>query len=287
MAGHEKSFVDNAGTYSLAHYNLIERIKDLVSAAGQGWTVLRYDTSGENHELILKGEGIDGAQEIFVGFRTYQNAGADYYNLAAAAFTGYVSENSFDNQPGAILSGIPAHNQRIDYWLSWNAQHIKLAMKVGTPVYESAYVGYLLPYARPSQYPYPIICGGMLNGVPATRFSDSSHSMPYKGDRANMRLRDNNGSWLQPYCYPYSNDQNVLAGSTNALRDTAGYYHLMPVELFDPGTSLYGVLDGIYFVTGFDNTVENTLTIDGVDYIVIQDVSRTGFNDYYAIRMDA
>jgi hypothetical protein len=159
-------------------------------------------------------------------------------------------------------------------------------MKVGTPVYESAYVGYLLPYARPSQYPYPIVCGGMLDGVPATRFSDASHSMPYKGNRANMRLRDTNGIWRQPYCYPYSNDQNVIAGDPNALRDTGGYYHLMPVECFDPNTNLYGVLDGIYFITGFDNTVENTLTIDTVDYVVIQDVSRTGLNDYYAIRMD-
>ena len=281
---HEISYVDQVGTWSLAHYNMLEKIHDLATA--NGWTEERYDTSGDNHELILMGEGLTGTEEIYVGFRTYQDADADYYNLAVMAATGYVSGNSFDNQPNAILSGIPAHNQRIDYWLSLNAQHIKMGLKVGTPVYESAYVGYLLPYARPSQFPYPIVCGGMLDGTPATRFSDSGHSMPYNGSRANMRMRDTSGTWQQISCYPYSNDQNVLAGDPNALRDTEDYYHLMPVELFDPGTNLYGALDGIYFISGFNNTVENTLTIGGVDYVVMQDVWRTGFNDYYAIRMD-
>lgn len=62
----------------------------------------------------------------------------------------YISANSFDSQPGAIISGVPAHNQRIDYWLTVNPQHITMTLKVGTPVYESCYVGEFLPYARPS-----------------------------------------------------------------------------------------------------------------------------------------
>lgn len=284
--GHDIGTVTNiSGSFSLAHYNMLEKIKDLVTAVGQGWTQLRYDTSGDNHELILQGEGLTGAESIFVGFRTYQSADADYYNLAAMAASGYTSGDNFDNQPNNIVSGIPAHNQQIDYWLSWNAQHIKIAMKVGTPVYTSGYVGKILPYARPSQFPYPVVCCGMLNDTPATRFSNTTYGMPYKGNRANMRLRDTEGQWSQPSCYPYSND--VLAGSTAALRDTADNYHLMPVELYDPGNHIWGALDGIYFITGFNNSVENTLTIDTVDYVVIQDVWRTGFDDYYAIRMDS
>ena len=280
---HDIGYVDNST--QLAHYAMLEKIKDQVTAAGQGWTVLRYVDTVDNRELILEGEGLTGEERIYVGFRTYQNADADYYNLVAMACTGYVEGNAFDHQPNAMLSGIPAHNQRIDYWFSWNAQHIKMALKVGTPVYESAYVGKFLPYARPSQFPYPIVCGGMLDGTPATRFSDSSHSMPYKGNRANMRMRDTNGQWRQVRCYPYSNGR--LAGSTDALRDTGGNYHLMPVELYVSSENLYGALEGIYFVTGFDNTVENLIVIDGIEYVVIQDVWRTGFPDYYAIRMDA
>jgi len=276
-------FVDNS--VQLAHYAMLEKIKDQVTAAGQGWTVLRYDDTVDNRELILEGEGLTGEERIYVGFRTYQSVDADYYNLVVASFTGYLEAESFDSQPQAILSGIPAHNQRIDYWLSWNAQHIKFALKVGTPVYESAYVGKFLPYARPSQFPHPIVNCGMLDGTPATRFSDTSHSIPYKGNRANMRMRNTDGSWIQPHCYPYNNAQ--LAGSATALRDTGSQYHLMPVELYASGLNIYGALEGIFFVSGFDNTVENLIVIDGIEYIVIQDVGRNGFRDYYAIRMDA
>lgn len=275
---HSISYVDNSGG-TLAHYKMLAAIKDLAESAS--WQVLRYDTAPANRELILKGPGLSGLEEVFVGFRTYQDAGADYYNLCAATMVGYVSGNAFDTQPGIILSGVPAHNNRIDYWATANGQRIALAMKVGTPVFESAYVGKFLPYARGSQYPYPVVCGGMLNGAAATRFSEATHSMPYKGNRANLRLRNNDGTWLQPHAHPWQNA--VLS----ALRDSNGQYSLTPVVLNDNTGNIYGELDGIFHISGFNNATENTLTIGGVTYVVIQDVSRTGFADYYVMRLDA
>ncbi|STZ08602.1 Uncharacterised protein [Moraxella caprae] len=156
-----------------AHYQMLQKIKDLALRSGD-WQLLREDISTDNHEIILKGRGYSQKEEIFVGVRTYQNPQADYYNLAVATFTGYVPSNPFDNQPSAKISGVPAHNQRIDYWLTVNPQRIACCMKVGTPVYEHFYIGKFLPYARPSQYPYPVVCAGMLNGTPTTRFSDTS-----------------------------------------------------------------------------------------------------------------
>ncbi|UZX36740.1 hypothetical protein [Pseudomonas sp. B111] len=282
---HQIGFVDNSGGV-LAHYKMLETIRDFASA--NGWTVLRYDTAPANRELILKGVGYTGEEEIFVGFRTYQDAGADYYNLLAAVFTGYVPGNTFDSQPGARLSGVPAHNNRIDYWLTLNPQRIALAMKVGTPVYESAYVGKCLPYGRPSQYPYPVVCGGMLSGAAVARFSDTVHSGYFKGVTAAMALRSND-NWLQPSCYPWGNTYIAGTGGSATqtnLRDTGGNYQLLPVELHDNTANLWGALDGIYYISGFDNAVENTLTIGSVDYVVIQDVWRTGHTDYYALRMD-
>ncbi|SFB65116.1 hypothetical protein SAMN04244574_04767, partial [Azotobacter beijerinckii] len=153
---------------------------------------------------------------------------------------------------------------------------------------ESCYVGKCLPYGRPSQYPYPVVCGGMLSGAAATRFSDTSHSGYFKGNKAAMGLRSNAG-WVQPYCYPWGNV--YLAGAASAsnntnLRDTGNVYPLLPVELHDNTANLWGALDGIFYISGFNNAVENTLSIDGVDYLVIQDVWRTGHTDYYAMRLD-
>lgn len=274
--------VQNVGV--LAHYMMLDKIKTFAEA--NGYTILRYDTTIANRELIMRGSGLSGTENIYVGFRCYQDAGADYYNITAATFTGYVSGNTFSSQPGAMFSAIPAHNMRIDYWLTLNGQRIALAMKVGTPVYESGYVGKIFPYATPSQYPYPVLCGGMLAGEPAIRYSDTTHAMPYKGDRAGFRLWFNSGVWLQPKSYPWTNPRYASPSGNYQLRDTDGTYHLIPIVVYDDN-GIYGELDGIFYISGFNNAVENTISLSGVTYVVIQDVSRTGFIDYYALRMDA
>ena len=275
-------FTDQTGTTGFAHKELLLRIKALAEA--NGWVTLRYDTSNAaSHELILQGEGISGDKEIFIGFRTYESVAADYYNLSAAGFTGYVPGNPWATQPGMLESGIPAHNQRVDYWLQVNAQRINLALKVGTPVYTSGGAGLFLPYCLPSQYPYPLYVAGMLNGAPATRYSDTAMSMPWKGARANFRIRWFDGTWKQPEAYPWNNPW--IGGARSQLRDTNSQYPVMPIHVCDSTPNVYGVLDGIGYVSNFNNTVESTVAADGVDWVCIQDVGRTSFNDYFAMRL--
>lgn len=276
---HEISFVQNVGV--LAHYMMLDKIKTFAEA--NGYTILRYDTAIANRELIMRAPGYSGSEQIFIGFRCYQDAGADYYNMTVAGFTGYVPGNSFATQPGAFLSGIPAHNNRIDYWLTLTPQRIALAMKVGTPVYQVAYTGKFNKYAFNSQYPYPVAVGGMLVGEPATRFSDTNHSMPYKGNRANFGMRFNDGTWRNVQTHPWNNSN--IAGTTYSTRDTKNEYPLESIILMDTQGE-YGELEGVYQISGFNNVVENTTTIAGITYLVVQDVSRNGFIDYIAMRLD-
>lgn len=276
---HQIGFVDDSGGV-LAHYKMLETIKDFASA--NGWQVLRYKTDVENRELILKGLGYTGEEEIFVGFSTYHDVKADYYNLSVVGMAGYVPGNTLHTQPFARWSGIPCHNYYADYWMDCSPQRIALAIKAGTPVYESGYVGKIFPYATPGQYPYPLAVGGMFNGNPSTRYSETTHSIPYKGNRPNLNLLFNSGAWLEPECWPWNN--SYIAGASTQVRDTGGEYALLPVVLSD-ANGIYGELEGVFHISGFDNVVENTLEINGVTYIVIQDVWRTGFNDYYALRM--
>lgn len=288
---HEISSVDDTG--QSAHYNMVLAIKTFAEA--NGWTTLRYDTSTTNHELIMLAPGLSGIEQIYVGIQTYQDADADYYNLSVAGFTGYVAGNTFETQPGYQASGVPCHNRRVDYWLTLNGQRMVLVMKVGTPVYEMAYLGKFLPYAKPDQYPYPVLAAGMLNGKAATRFSDTSHSMPFKGARANMRMRFNDGVWRQPKCYPWhrtgTDTGNSLTGDRSqkyrrSLRDTNGSYSLLPIILLEDALGLFGEPDGVRYISGFNNSVENTLTHAGKTWVVFQDVYRSGFTDYVAVRMD-
>lgn len=287
-----------------AHYQMLAAIKALAEA--NGWVTMRYDTVSADREWIGKSTGLSGVEEIYVGFRTYQSFSGDYYNLVAGTFIGYVPGNSFDSQPGAYLSGVPAHNNAITYYMIVNQQRIALAMKVGTPVYESAYVGKMFPDATPGEFPSPLVCAGMLNGVPATRYSDTSanHTFGYlSGTSAQLRLRSNMGSWIPVNCWPY--DSTYLAGTYND-QPTGVYYQPQRIELND-ASNCYGSLDGVYFITGFNNAVENVLQIGGtpVDqtgmdpptavaavlaaggraFVVIQNAHRTGFDNYCLMEM--
>lgn len=277
-------FVDDTVQY--ANRAMLEYIRDFVSnPLGANWTILEQDVASATRYWIAEAPGYvgpDGQVKAYVGMRAYQDVPSDYYNLSVATFTGYVPGNTFVTQPGYVESGVPAHNQRIDYWLTVNDRRVAFALKVGTPVYESAYAGFALPYATPRQYPYPIVCGGMLTGIPATRFSDTAHSFAFKGNRTNLKLRFVDGTYKTPYAWPWGNARLATQG----IRPAGTYYPLPRVVLHDNAANIYGELDGIHFITGFDNVVENTLVIGGLTYVVIQDVWRTGFADYFALRLD-
>ena len=279
-------YVDNTGSEGIAHWQMLLEIKALAEA--NGWETLRYLNPGpytDNsvvRELILRGKGLSGDQQIFVGFRAYQNVAADYYNLTSAGFTGYVATNAFDKQPGYYESFVPAHNRRIDYWLVANAQRVTFGLKVGTPVYLPGYAGYHYPHARPDQFPYPICVGGLGVGLAPIRFSDPALSMPYRGTRPGFALRFVDGSWRNVDCWPWN---NTFLMNTNQVRDNNGIYVPLPVSLNDAAPNIYGTLDGIFAISGFDNATENTAVIDGDTYVVLQDGTRNGFNDYMLLRL--
>lgn len=128
-------------------------------------------------EVILEGPGLAGTDEIFVGFRTERNESVGWYNMFMAGYTGYSAGLSFFDQPGAfeikdLGSGdeqfmwtpmVPLWDTSMDYWISGSGRRFTFGVKVGT-VYVGGYLGFFLPYATPSQYPYPLAVGGSLIG---------------------------------------------------------------------------------------------------------------------------
>lgn len=248
----------------------------------QIWKVLRWDDTGGPdavRELIMVGNGYTGAEEIYVGFRTNHLVSADYYNLSTAFFTGYVPANTFVLQPGYTEVGFCGHNLRLDYWLIANGQRIAAGLKIATPVYEGFYVGKILPYGTPGQFPYPVVAIGTLTGQATTRFSETTHSIGYKGG-ATCKLRFIDASIKNPEAAPWNQ-----FGSGPTPRDTLDVWPLYPIILNDIPQGLYGELEGVAQVTGFNNVAENTVDLDGTTWAVMQDTYRTGFYDYYALEM--
>lgn len=319
-----------------AHYKVLAAIKTLAEA--NGWTTLRYVNTGADRELILNSSGLSGSEDIYIGFRTYQSVSSDYYNILVGVFTGYVSANSFDSQPGAKLSGVPCHNNAVTYFITANAQRIAGCFKVGTPVYTHFYAGKMFPYSRPGEYPSPLVCGGMFNGAAEKRFSDGDFSFPYHGRESGnagrpslLWLRDQAGAWRRLSHFPFYNGQsgadnwngdnalanyNYLSGGDNArsLVPAGTNYQPQPIILYSAEAdgvefygNVFGELDGIYQVSGFNNNVENVMQIGGTfvspsgktvaqhvaaiiaaggrAFVILQDVNQTDWRSFVAVEM--
>ena len=239
------------GSGDEAHYKVLAAIKTLAEA--NGWATLRYVSAGAVQELILNSAGLSGTEDIYIGFRTYSSVSGDYYNMLVGTFTGYVSANSFDSQPGAKLSGVPCHNNAVTYFITANAQRIAGCFKVGTPVYTHFYAGKMFPYSRPGEFPSPLVCAGMFDGPAAKRFSDTDYRFPYHGRESG-----------------YINNTSLVRPSYLWLRDQAGNWRRLSHFPFYNGpagsdySSAYNALANHEYLTGGDHT--RSLVPAGTNY---------------------
>lgn len=304
------------------HYQLLALLKTICEA--NGWTTLRYDTTTDNHELILQGEGLSGTEEIFIGFQTYQNTSSDYYNINAMVCTSYIPELEFGNQPGSGMVATPAHNNELGYFISVNAQRVVFSLRIAGAAYDHIYAGKFLPYAYPTEYPLPLAIGGTFSANQSERYSETDRIMPYRGyysDATDCRgyVRTISGSYARPTCNPYTLKNDLdgfsLLGEERdgCLVPLHGNYQLLPIIMSEAVATvdfheIWGEYDGVYGVSGFSNGSENViqeggssvvdqtnLTIsEAVDailaaggraYIVLQNVYRNTWADFIALEM--
>lgn len=291
--------------------DLLRKLRQFVTTdmtpASERWQELRWSETSSTQELILKGPGLAGVDEIYVGIRSFEDATAGWYWWDLQGLTGYVSGNPFNAQPGAISDypcGMSLHQYAIPYWFFANGRRIIVVAKVGT-YYEQAYLGFMLPYATPSEHFYPMFVGGSqtANGGRLRSRTDDGHRAYW-----HPKLYNNNQSYLTysasliwmagawqrvanssgdgAQSYPYCITGTIDYGTT-----LAGDYVLMPVELvrFSSSTAesrhCFGVLDGVYWISGMNNAAENVVTVGGDQYFVVQNIYRTAYDEFAAIKM--
>ena len=291
-------------------YLFITSHADLV-AVNQHWQAMRWTTDDANKELILTAPGLSGSEAIYTGILSSENAASGYYLWRFNGFIGYNADNSFYDQPAAMRNWTPKislWNSAISYWFVANGRRAVIVAKIST-VYQAAYLGLMLPYATPGQYPYPLLIGGSITGQRGYHYSlispNHRHFVDPGEDSQNSAttacmLRGPSGAWLsfqnRYYSgqeYRYDGARTLWPGSYSRL-DTIrealdGSDVLTPIVLSqrnsDVDHDLFGELDGCYHISGFNNAVENVITVDGIDHLVVQNVHRTGVEDYWALRL--
>lgn len=142
-----------------------------LTLAENGWEVERDQVyTGSDREVVLKGSG-GGTDEIFIGWRTFQNVGLDYYNWELHGMFGYNDALPFKEQPGispgfydeaspsfygAYLLGV---NVSFNFFLNITPYRIILTIAAGG-AYHHHYLGWGNRYATDTEYPYPMIVAG-------------------------------------------------------------------------------------------------------------------------------
>ena len=68
-----------------SHVDLLSKLKtficDTMTPSGDRWIVQRYVTTAGSEELIVKGVGYGGTDQIFVGLKAYSDSVADNFGL--------------------------------------------------------------------------------------------------------------------------------------------------------------------------------------------------------------
>lgn len=302
--------------------NLLVKLKTFVStsadliAAGQQWTILRDDVSGINHELILKGPGYSGDDEILVSITTEEDDTNDYHNWILDGFYSYDQDVATDQQPGKIKKGyeplLSLWNNPIDYWITANGARIVLVAKVSS-VYISMYLGFFEPYATPSEYPYPLVVAGNIasNLTGSSRrwsttvsynrgvHNPGAQSDSFDNTKASFYFRSAAGIWT-PVANNYSNGYTTRMYHTRPFRTfsdgrritnaAGGIAAMFPVEFSYTEKSdffnILGSLRGLFCAPSLSATPESFEDFTGGKYVYFPDIFRSGLHEMFLLRLD-
>lgn len=283
-------------------------------AVTPAWTSMRR-VSGS--EMIWQAPGNGGLDQILVGAKSFFDVGGDYYNWRLGGFSAYNSGSPFNQQPSYPGGASQAHpspvlnlwNSTILYWFVANGRRVIIVAKVST-VYSCCYLGLLSSYMAPGAFPYPLVVGGSMcwatteppAGDVRWRWSYTGGEMrnfaiPHDGglsaaNDSQLILRLASGVWqgfastnteqtfgqVWPYAY-------VDRSQWDWRPDLDGGYSLLPIVLADLTPNVYGELDGVYAVTGFSQGVENTVTINGIKHLVVQNVFQNTKSQFFVVRL--
>jgi hypothetical protein len=307
------AFTINDGTtdFTVGAQFTIATTQGLAAAEGCAWEYLGRDAGGTGWPWF-RGKGLSGTESIYFGMFAYFLPGSDVFNLWLGSSTTFNSVADNASQPGRSPTvAWCLWDSATPYFFAVNGQRIVGVTKVSTR-YSSFYAGKILPYGTPTEYGYPFYLAATSSGLSTswttTRGDSRSFADPGQGAaylyfpsgawRAVVNYSDGGGSEQafgvgqpSPHIWPYA-AESLAANTDTRLRELRenvdGSYTLLPLIIVSntPEVGVMGELDNVFYVSGFGNASENTVTAGGDDHKVFQNLFRTSRWDYFALKME-
>lgn len=296
---------------------VIDTVQGVMKTGGFEWVVdldEGFTASGttEDKVKILKGQGTAGTDEIYVVLRPYANVPGDYYNLLVKGITGYtLAPRTFINE--GSYKCMPMWNSSMSYWFNINSRRIVVSARVNvTDV--SMYAGFMLPYATPTEYPYPLVIAAN-SDLAYSQYSDENLRMAsiaqprnysattYTEAETTMNCLAPGGLWIGISNYYYNGSTlNATLGAALAPTDGGGFgtvgsaYQLTanedgsrflhPLVLSSPTYGVLGELEGCFWLSGHGAMVTgNTILVSAQDHMIYQNLYRQEWHDYWCMEI--
>jgi hypothetical protein len=276
--------------------------KDLLAlmvtfATANGWVVDEQTSD----EVFMHGTGLTGLDEIYVGVATYENVPTDCYNWILNGAWAYRAGRTYDAMP--LSSGLDNAigyfwNQPIPYWMVANPRRIIVVAKVGS-TFQHVHLGLLTVPGTENQYPYPLLIGGSGN-VKTENYTNANRSAYWNCASYNKEggmFCVPGGNWLDVRATQSYKDSAVRGTNftnyfrANIVTSPDGHYMLeqlyMRKELtYSTTVDTFGAIEGLFYVSGYNQASENIITVGGINYMAFQDCSRSAIGDFCALRMN-
>lgn len=268
----------------------------------------------------FKGGGLDGRDEIIVPMQLWVDKTKTEYSLIAYGARSWNNAEPLYNQwvnsnENNVRSCMYLWNAQMQYWFFANGRRFIVIAKVANR-YMSMYCGFIMPSGTDVEYSYPLYIGA--NGANFRRNYQYTHSgsnvstgafWKPTGDFQETRNRSN-GNLINPtgvnvrFCVSDTSSIYTVDGANVQLQSggvvfpyhlnykigktTDSQYVLLPIEFVQiyGGTQVLGWLDNVFYVSGFENSPETVVTVNGERYICFPCMIQNGYNDYAAIKME-
>lgn len=226
------------------------KTKAALVSASEEWTEVWDHASGDEAGIVLRGPGLSATDQIYIGLKLTESAPGDSWAVDVYGMTGVIQTAT--ELTGHVNVSPPVRFcldiGTMDYWFAASGRCFKAVVKIST-VFESMYAGFFLPYADPTQYPYPMFIGAMAKTTQAdvlttwrdvttrhaafygagygTNFSPGAYVLSPEGNWYNVVTQGNQGNAdhpvaLAPKCFGPDLTNNDELWPINDTFDSSG-----------------------------------------------------------------
>ena len=250
--------------------------------------------------VALKGKGLSGTDEIFINFRWFKNTANGRYSLAFRGAQGYDPTGLYTSQPGGSSEvAIPTWDDPMPYWFYANGRRFIVFCKSST-VITSGYFGWILPFGLPAEYLFPTYVAGSMYDKDHAFDSASDTLRGFFDPNVNSAwLNTPDNSWLGIANKNYSEGGHIYVSNSwpwggvydlvGTIREGLDGESRMLVQGLlhssENGGNVYGALDGVFFIPGFNALAPEHEYVDGGDtYKIFNSGHRLNPDDFVAIK---